>query len=207
MSGNVNQPRRRGRPPRTPDTVEVMRGKTAAAAERLFREEGYASVSMRRLAAEVGCAPMTLYAYFESKADILGHLWDGVYAALFADLKALAATLDEPAARLAAISRRYVRYWIENPNTSGWIYLTDGVSQAWVDAFIGGSGTVDRYQLFFDAMRAALGRHDDAMVKRRTEILLVGLQGIAHSHVTISGYPWTKAETMSDDLVSALARP
>ena len=184
-----------------------MRSKTAAAAARLFREEGYASVSMRRLAAEVGCAPMTLYAYFESKADILSHLWDGIYTALFAELTALAATLDEPAARLAAVSRRHVCYWIDNPETYRLVYMTEGVSQTEVGDFISGSPTVNRYQLFFDAMEAALGQPDEATVKRRTEALLAGLQGIAHSHVTISSYPWTAAGTMVDDLVSALVRP
>lgn len=206
MPQGVNPPPRRGRPARSADDVATMRAKVGAAAARLFREEGYAAVSMRRLASEAGCTPMTLYAYFASKADILSHLWDAVYAALFESLAAEAAAATEPQDRLERISRRYVRFWIDRPETYRLVFMTEGVSQPEVDAFLGASGTVTRFRLFFDAMHVALGSCDEGALKLRTETLISGLQGVAHSHITISGYPWSPAEAMVDEIVRALTR-
>ena len=197
---------RRGRPTRSRDDIATMRQRVADVAARLFREEGYASVSMRRMAREVGCTPMTLYAYFDSKTDILSHLWERVYDSLFGELASLAGPISDPLDRLAAVARRYVGYWVDNPETYRMVFMTEGVSQPEVSAFLDASATVDRFQLFFDTMRDVLGAPGEAELKMRTEILLSGLLGIAHNHVTISGYPWSPAEAMAGDLVSALAR-
>jgi len=37
----------------------------------LFARQGYESVSMRRIGAEVGCSPMAMYRHFASKEDLL----------------------------------------------------------------------------------------------------------------------------------------
>ena len=64
----------RGRPARTPEQVAEMRAHIASCALELFSREGFAAISMRRLAQESGCTPMTLYKYFQNKFEILGTL-------------------------------------------------------------------------------------------------------------------------------------
>jgi len=61
----------RGRPAITTEQREEMRARIAGEAKRLFQTEGYSQVSMRRISKEIGCAPMTLYKYYEAKIDIL----------------------------------------------------------------------------------------------------------------------------------------
>ncbi|MFM9884477.1 MAG: TetR/AcrR family transcriptional regulator, partial [Burkholderiales bacterium] len=67
-----------GRPPLSSDQVEVARKRIADAARRLFRDEGFEAVSMRRLATEAGCTPMSLYTYFDGKIDVLRSVWGDV---------------------------------------------------------------------------------------------------------------------------------
>jgi AcrR family transcriptional regulator len=55
------------RPARQP---EPMRRKILVAARRLFVREGYAHVSMRRIAADIDYSAAALYLYFPAKADI-----------------------------------------------------------------------------------------------------------------------------------------
>ncbi|MBP1473420.1 TetR/AcrR family transcriptional regulator [Frateuria sp. MAH-13] len=50
---------------------EAFRERICQAAARLFVEEGPAAVSMRRIAAELGCGTMTPYRYFASKEQIV----------------------------------------------------------------------------------------------------------------------------------------
>ena len=51
--------------------AEAFRERICQAAARLFVEEGPAAVSMRRIAAELGCGTMTPYRYFASKDQIV----------------------------------------------------------------------------------------------------------------------------------------
>lgn len=197
--------RPRGRPPRTADAVDAMRTRIATVAIRIFRDEGYASVSMRRMAQEAGCTPATLYAYFASKTDILRHIWAEVFDRLFADLGRLADGIESPRERLAAVSRAYVRFWVDHPETYRVVYMTEGVTQPEVGVFVG--ETAGRYALFFEAMRQAWGTTRVDEIDGRTQALLCGLQGVAHNLITVSGYGWPPAERLVDTLVEALLPP
>lgn len=52
------------------DKVDEFREALCACATELFAENGYEAVTMRALAKELGCSPMTPYRYFENKAEI-----------------------------------------------------------------------------------------------------------------------------------------
>jgi len=51
--------------------TEAFRERICQVAARLFVEEGPGAVSMRRIAAELGCGTMTAYRYFASKEQII----------------------------------------------------------------------------------------------------------------------------------------
>jgi AcrR family transcriptional regulator len=185
--------------------VDAVRARIAGVAVRLFRDEGYASVAMRRRALEAGCTPATLYAYFASKTDILRHIWAEVFEGLFTDLDRLADTVAGPRERLAAVSRAYVRYWVDHPETYRVVFMTEGVTQPEVGVFV--DAAADRYALFYSAMRQAWGPAAVEEIDGRTQALLCGLQGVAHSLITVSGYGWAPAEQLVDTLVEALLPP
>jgi len=197
--------RPRGRPPRSAEAMKATQARIAAVAIRLFREEGYASVSMRRMAQEAGCTPATLYSYFGSKTDILRHIWAEVFEGLFTALGRLAAGIESPRERLAAVSRAYVRYWVDHPETYRVVYMTEGVTQPEVSVFL--DEAADQFALFFDLMRRVWATASPDDVEGRTQALLCGLQGVAHNLVTVSGYGWAPAERLVDTLVEALLPP
>jgi len=62
------------RKPLTEDEKSVVREKAAAAARRIIDEHGAEKVTIRGIAKEVGMSAMSLYTYFENKADILAYL-------------------------------------------------------------------------------------------------------------------------------------
>lgn len=51
--------------------TEAFRDRLCQAAAQLYVDEGPAAVSMRRIAAELGCGTMTAYRYFASKEQII----------------------------------------------------------------------------------------------------------------------------------------
>ncbi len=74
-------PRRRGRPRRQP-RPDQRAGATVddivAAAAALFREQGIQAVTMADIAERAGLRQPSLYYYFSSKIDVLGHILDDV---------------------------------------------------------------------------------------------------------------------------------
>ena len=91
---------------------EAVRERLCDAAARIYAEEGEGALSMRRLAAEVGCSPMAPYRHFADKEALIA----AVRAAAF---NRLAETLDGVARdgrhRAADIGEAYVRFARANP--------------------------------------------------------------------------------------------
>lgn len=193
---------RRGRPGLSASDLAAGRARIARVAEHLFREEGFGAVSMRRLAQAAGCAPMTLYAYFDSKADILARIWATFLSELFDDLEQLAGATADPTVRLVALSRRYVRYWLDHPDRYRMVFMTEGVTQSDVGAFVGEGDILARYRLFSDSLSAAGA--DPARLKLSYDALMSALIGVAHNHVTITAYPWEDAERLAEALALAI---
>jgi AcrR family transcriptional regulator len=194
--------RARGRPSLTEVDIVAGRARIAAVAEALFRMEGYAAVSMRRLAQEAGCAPMTLYAYFASKADILRQIWAQFFVELFGELNRKAARVSGPRKRLLLISKRYVRYWLDHPDRYRMVFMTEGVSQADVGKFIGAGSVISHFAIFAETLHAAGIKA--ASLKLMSESLICALNGIAHNHVTISEHEWESAERLAETVVHAI---
>lgn len=83
-----------------------------AAALRLFARHGYAAVSMREIAAEVGVGPGALYNHFATKQDLLCELMRAHMKAVLAawDTDPAAAAETPPAEALEGFARFHIRF-------------------------------------------------------------------------------------------------
>jgi AcrR family transcriptional regulator len=59
------------RPQLTAAEITAFRARLCGVAERLFAENGFPAVSMRELAAALGCSATAAYRYFRDKEEIL----------------------------------------------------------------------------------------------------------------------------------------
>lgn len=71
----------------SPSDVSTFRDRLCQAAERLFAEQGPSGVTMRQLAVELGCSPMTPYRYFKDKEEILAVVRAAAFERLAASLE------------------------------------------------------------------------------------------------------------------------
>ena len=86
-----------------------------AAALRLFAREGYAAVSMRAIAAEVGVQAGALYLYTPDKQTLLFDLMRDHLEGVLAAWAAVRPDAAAPAERLAAFARFHVTHHIDRP--------------------------------------------------------------------------------------------
>ncbi len=192
-----------GRPARNATQMEAARDKIAGHALTLFRQEGFSSVSIRRLAKEVGCAPMTIYAHFEGKTDILQYLWADVLNEAFEKIQTELDKTEAPRDRLGAAAKTFVRYWLNNTDHFRLVFMSGDVSRAYVATFMKDPQTHQHFKLISDLVKAVAP--DAADTKTRADTLVSGMIGIALCLITVADYPWSAADAMTDTLLACIA--
>ncbi len=174
------------------DEFSVRRAEIAAVALQLFKTEGFASVSMRRLGREVGLTPMALYRYFPSKHEILSTLWSYILGEAFKDVATAVHQAHSPDDKLRSASHSYVGYWFRNIEHYQLVFMNSGVTNRDVTSFVSQESVIDAYEIFFDNVAQALKLPcSHAKVKTSTDGLICHLHGIMHSLITMQGYDWT----------------
>lgn len=195
-------PKPSGRPPRSREDIRATQSKIAGHALRLFRDEGFEAVSIRRLAHEAGCAPMTIYAHFDGKIDILRYLWADVFSMLFTEIRVALAPVHDANDRLHLAAGMFTAYWLTHPDHFRLVFMSNAVSRSDVSSFVQDDQTLAHFRFFYDLVGAVVP--DVTAAKPQTDALIAGLIGIALCVTTIRDYPWTEARDMTRMLVDRL---
>jgi len=183
--------KKRGRPKNSQKKQREMREKIMRSTQRLFKAEGYRQISMRRIADDVGCAPMTLYKYYANKTEILYTLWSDIFGSLFNTLNTAELAHKPSNEQLALLAEHYVKYWLDNSEHYRLVFMTEGIQQLDVNVFMENPEIGTHYQTFAVAITNASQKQlTNEETMRRLNALICFLHGIAHNLITISGHDW-----------------
>lgn len=94
---------------------DALRRAILDAATRLLISGGLPALSMRRVAAEVGCSTTVLYTMFGGKPGLLDALWAEGFDRLW-QAEAQVEEMQDPLARLAGLGFAYRQHALENPD-------------------------------------------------------------------------------------------
>jgi AcrR family transcriptional regulator len=97
--------------------IDAFRERTAEVATQLFAERGYAAVSLRNIAQELGSSAMTPYRYFENKADIFAAVRERAYRRFIEAQEAAFAVTDDPLGRLLNLRNAYYDFALCEPHS------------------------------------------------------------------------------------------
>ncbi len=103
-----------GIPERKEREKSEMRRLILDTAMKLFIEEGYDAVSMRKIASRIEYSPASIYTYFADKQDIFFELHNEGFTKLFRKQTDVQGILD-PVQRLLSHGRAYLEFAFENP--------------------------------------------------------------------------------------------
>jgi AcrR family transcriptional regulator len=103
------------RPVLSSEDVESFREELSAAATRRFAESGYAGVTLRALADELGVSPMTPYRYFRDKDEILAAVRAAGFRRFAGAQEQAYSAADEPRARLHGLAVAYAEFARREP--------------------------------------------------------------------------------------------
>jgi AcrR family transcriptional regulator len=114
----------------------ALRERILDAARRIVMREGFAALSMRKIADAIEYSPATLYLHFASRDEIAHALCEEGFAQLLQTFEPLAVIAD-PAERLKAFGRAYVAFGVAHPQTYRLIFMED---PSYTGAAFGGAG-------------------------------------------------------------------
>lgn len=104
------------RPALAPEEVERFRERLRELALQRFAEHGYAGVTLRALARDLGCSYATPYRYFRDKQHIFAAVRGLAYERFGAALESAAVGESDPEQRLRLMLRSFVRFAIDQPH-------------------------------------------------------------------------------------------
>lgn len=93
---------------------QEMRQLILDAARQLFIEEGFANVSVRRLAEKIEYSPATIYLYFKDKDEILYAVHNHGFSLYLQSLWGIEQITD-PFEKLKAVCHRYLQFGLNHP--------------------------------------------------------------------------------------------
>ncbi len=193
-----------------------LRQQILKAARDIVVRDGFAALTMRKIADVIEYAPGTLYLYFESRDEIAKQLCIQGYQELFDFLHA-ASDITDPRDRLIALAESYVRFGMTHPATYRLIFMEDpkitsaALAAVPIDASDGPG--IQAFQLLiriFDDLKADHGLVMDADSARFAQLLWTSLHGIVSLKLTCSSFLATSAEellkTMTHIFLAGLPR-
>jgi len=156
-----------GRAALSEQEIRSFRDRLVEVATSLFVRDGYAGVTLRAIAREMGCSPMTPYRYFRDRDEIFAAVRVAAYQE-FADAQQAAIQPGQtPLERLAALGRAYIefalrrpdayrlQFSLSQPSADGYPELREGEILAWLPLLQAVEGAIDSGDLEGDPQTLA----------------------------------------------------
>ncbi len=175
------------------------------AARALFAKDGVAGLSMRRLAAQIGYTPRTVYLYFTDKDDLLSELIEEEVGRLADRLESAAAKQRTPGRQLEAVALAYVAFGVEHPQAYEAIFMVRSHPMtrrsATLKQHVQGKRMLDVLdRVVRESGRIAAGRDPHVVV----QALRCALHGVTSLLVLGRQLPGVKWETVIKHLVASV---
>jgi AcrR family transcriptional regulator len=162
---------------------QEIRSLILEASMKLFVEEGFSKVSVRKIAERIQYSPTTLYLYFKDKNEILFHCCESGFEKMLAQNIALS-LISDPIERLHQMGVNYLNFGLENPEYYDLMFIQDAPMSALHDMGAGwssGDQSLESLKMIVqDAMEKGL------LVSAKVETVAMAVWGMVHGLVSLA---------------------
>ncbi len=187
-----------------------LRGRILKAARGIVVDEGFGSLTIRKLAEAIEYAPGTIYLYFKNREEIARQLCIQGYQEMLGLMEPAAAVAD-PLKRLAALLEAYARFGMGQPETYRLIFMADPklaqavFESAPIDApETGGLRAFGFIVSALDELKKQRRLTKSADTTRLAEVLWASIHGVVSLKLTSPSYPATPTDTLVSTTVRTL---
>lgn len=186
---------------------ENLRQEILDAASKMFATEGYANVSMRKLAEQIEYSPTTIYLYFKDKNDLLAQICEETFAMLYREITEIERQSQSALDCLQKGARKYIEFGLQHPNhyevtfiSPLWNSLTDGDY-----AYEGSMGErTFNYLRSLVAAAVAEGALKTGDVDAMSQTLWAGMHGVTSLLIGHSDFPFVAKDKLIDCLIDTM---
>ena len=174
------------------------------AAREMFVAEGYASVSMRKIAEKIGYSPTTIYLYFKDKSDLLHQICEQTFARLARNIKAIERLSDNPLEKLRSGMREYVYFGLKHPSQYEIVFITP------LPKNIETEFNETNGKIAFDTLRDVVAECISANLLKNSDVELIsqtlwaGIHGITSILIKHGGFPFVERDRLVDHVIDTL---
>jgi len=183
-----------------------LRDQIRDTARELFAREGYESVSLRRIGAEVGCSPMAMYRHYENKEELLLSICEETFSRMIRLLDETREKPGTPLERLRRSLRTLLDFHLSHPNHYKVTFMTVMPPGPVAERKVAiGQQAMDRLRAGVRECAEEKGLKID--VEMVAQIVRVAVHGLASSLIASSRcYPWKDPERLKDELIATVTR-
>lgn len=200
--------------PRKPAPTSELKRQILEAAVNLFAKEGLEAVSMRKVAARVGCSATAIYLYFANKEALMEALVRQEFLDLAEAMESLRSVKD-PVQRMRDFAQAYVRFALEKSDHYRFIFMTLRPTPSPEALADRGQTEVNAYLMAQEAAAQAIGEghlRRDLDPHLVAQTLVSGIHGILALHLVGFQDPWlpwhpieVRVAHMMDSLLAGMA--
>jgi AcrR family transcriptional regulator len=190
---------------------DELRRKIMDAATALFLEEGYESVSMRKIADRIEYAPSTIYLHFRDKVDLVASICMEAFAELDRRLDTIIDTAPPPMTGLRQCLREYIHFGLDHPSYYIFVFCTPpnvfkDIDAASFDAIhTCAMGSFQRLRTGIQACMDTGGiPHGD--VESASQSTWLFTHGVTSGLVVDCGFPFIEREQLIDESLDRILR-
>ncbi len=186
-----------------------VRVKILTVARAFVLKNGYAALSIRKLATAIGYAPGTIYLYFASRDEIVREIGCDGFADLYEEMKA-AAKVTDPLKRLAVLLQAFADFAFENPDAYRLSFMEDPKFTAHIfrNAPLDDKGPGwQAFMLFVDAVKDLKKSRKlplEANEILLAEVLWTGIHGVVSAKLLYPAFPASNGRQMVDKMIEIL---
>ena len=184
---------------------EQLRRQILSAARELFVNEGYESVSMRKIANKIEYSPTTIYLYFEDKADLLDSVCKETLLDLLNTLERLKEDTSDPVKALRKSGRAYVEFGLKYPQDYKLTFVIRPQFQKGLGLQQGSVG-----ERVFNYLRAMVSECIRQKAFRQVDVETTGqalwsaVHGVTLLLIDFSDFPWTEKDRLIDMVIDTM---
>lgn len=182
----------------------ALRQEILSAARELFANEGYESVSMRKIAEKIEYSPTTIYLYFRDKQEVVQEICRETFLLLTKRLNAVVAEPGDSIDRLKSGMRAYITFGLEHPDHYR-VSLMMPCKEGGQQSFEASEGA-EAFRCLTRSVAACVeaGRIQNQDVMAVSQVLWVSMHGLTSLLITHGEhFPWIERQRLIEMTIGA----
>ncbi len=183
---------------------ESLRQEITSAARDLFVREGYANVSMRKIANKTGYSPTAIYLHFRDKGDLLHQICEQTFADLARNIMAIHVLSDGPLEKLRSGMREYVHFGLKHQSEYELVFITP------LREDVKGEYASSNGKIAFDTMTSVVSECVSANLLKSNDVTLIsqtlwaGIHGVTALLISHKDFPFVDRAELIDSTIDTL---